>query len=88
MLVRTEHLTRARREDWGDYAGGPSPGLSFTTADWLHGTKIAAVSTDTWDFEPLAADCASDGIYEFWLTTAPLTVTGAVGAPVNPIAVK
>ena len=26
--------------------------------------------------------------YDFWLTAAPLPVTGAVGAPVNPIAVK
>jgi hypothetical protein len=36
----------------------------------------------------LAADCAADGVFEFLLTAAPLPVTGAVGAPVNPIAVK
>ncbi|WP_445258630.1 hypothetical protein [Nocardioides aurantiacus] len=36
---------------WGEYAGGDSPGLSFTTADWLHGSEIAAVATDTWGFE-------------------------------------
>ena len=41
LLVRTGRLARARREGWGDYAGGASPGLSFTTADWLHGTEIA-----------------------------------------------
>ncbi len=35
----------------GDYAGGDSPGLSFTTADWLHGTEIAGIATDTWGFE-------------------------------------
>src|SRR5919202_5373821 len=45
LLVRTGRLTRARRDiaegrGWGDYAGGASPGLSFTTADWLHGTEI------------------------------------------------
>ena len=125
LLVRTGRLTRARRDiaegrGWGDYAGGASPGLSFTTADWLHGTEIAGVATDTWGFEvrpnefdvafqplhqvaipnmglfigemwdldALAADCAEDGQYDFWLTAAPLRVTGAVGAPVNPIAVK
>ncbi len=43
---------------------------------------------EMWDLEALAADCASDGVYDFWLTAAPLPVTGAVGAPVNPIAVK
>jgi kynurenine formamidase len=125
LLVRTGRLTRARRDiaegrGWGDYAGGASPGLSFTTADWLHGTEIAGVATDTWGFEvrpnefdvafqplhqvaipniglfigemwdldALAADCATDGVWDFFLTAAPLPVTGAVGAPVNPIAVK
>jgi kynurenine formamidase len=120
VVVRTGRLARARREGWGDYAGGDSPGLSFTTADWLHGSEIAGIATDTWGFEvrpnefdvafqplhqvaiphiglfigemwdldALAADCAEDGRYDFWLTAAPLPVTGAVGAPVNPIAVK
>jgi hypothetical protein len=27
-------------------------------------------------------------VYEFWLTAAPLPITGAVGSPVNPLAVK
>jgi kynurenine formamidase len=120
VLVRTGRLARARREGWNGYAGGDSPGLSFTTADWLHGSEIAAIATDTWGFEvrpneftvafqplhqvaiphiglflgemwdldALAADCAGDGVHEFWLTAAPLPVTGAVGSPVNPIAVK
>ena len=38
--------------------------------------------------DALAEDCATDGVYEFFLTAAPIPVTGAVGAPVNPIAVK
>jgi len=120
VLVRTGQLTRARRDGWGDYAGGPAPGLSFTTADWLHATEIAGIATDTWGFEvrpnefdhafqplhqiaiphiglfigemwdldALAEACAADGHCEFFLTAAPLKVTGAVGAPVNPVAVR
>jgi kynurenine formamidase len=120
VLVRTGRLARARRDGWHDYAGGDAPGLSFTTADWLHDTEIAAIATDTWGFEvrpnefhnafqplhqvaiphiglflgemwdldALADDCADDGTYDFWLTAAPLPVTGAVGSPVNPLAVK
>ncbi|WP_326757502.1 cyclase family protein [Streptomyces phaeochromogenes] len=120
VLVRTGRLARARRDGWGEYAGGPSPGLSFTTAGWLHGSEIAGIATDTWGFEvrpnefdhafqplhqvaipniglligemwdldALAEHCAADGRYEFWLTAAPLPITGAVGSPVNPIAVK
>lgn len=120
VLVRTGQLTRARREGWGDYAGGPAPGLSFTTADWLHTTEISAIATDTWGFEvrpnefddafqplhqvaiphiglfigemwdldALADACAADGHHDFFLTAAPLRITGAVGAPVNPVAVR
>ncbi|WP_028658503.1 cyclase family protein [Nocardioides insulae] len=125
VLVRTGQLTRARRgvaagEGWGEYAGGPAPGLSFTTADWLHDTEIAAIATDTWGFEvrpnefdvafqplhqvaipniglflgemwdldALAEASAEDGRYDFFLTAGPLRVTGAVGSPVNPIAVR
>ena len=43
---------------------------------------------ELWDFEALAADCASDGVWEFFLTAAPIPFTGAVGSPVNPLAVK
>jgi kynurenine formamidase len=120
VLVRTGRLARARHEGWGDYAGGPAPGLSFSTAGWLYRSEIAGIATDTWGFEvrpnefdhafqplhqvaiphiglligemwdldALAAHCAADGRYEFWLTAAPLPITGSVGSPVNPIAVK
>ena len=125
LLVRTGHLTRARRglaegRGWGGYAGGASPGLSFTTVDWLHGNEIAGIATDTWgvevrpnefdnafqplhqvviphlglflgelwDLDALAADSAADGVWEFFLVAAPIPVTGAVGAPVNPLAIK
>ncbi|WP_296667388.1 cyclase family protein [Demequina sp.] len=118
VLVRTGQLTRARRDGWGDYAGGPAPGLSFTTAPWLRTHDIAAIATDTWGFEvrpnefdnafqplhqvviphigltigemwdldALATACAQQSRYEFLLTAAPLPITGAVGSPVNPIA--
>jgi kynurenine formamidase len=120
VVVRTGRLTRARREGWKEYAGGPSAGLSFTAAGWLHEREIAAIATDTWGFEvrpnefdvafqplhqiaipnmglfigelwdpdALAADCAKDGRWDFFLTAAPIPFTNAVGAPVNPIAVK
>ncbi|WP_035770479.1 cyclase family protein [Arthrobacter castelli] len=120
VVLRTGQYTRTRREGWGDYAGGPAPGLSFTSAGWLHRTEIAGIATDTWGFEvrpnefdtafqplhqiaipnlglfigemwdldELAASCAEDGRYDFMLTAAPLPITGAVGSPVNPIALK
>ena len=41
-----------------------------------------------WDLTALAADCAADGVYEFQFVAPPLRVIGAVGSPVNPIAIK
>ena len=41
-----------------------------------------------WDLNALAADCAADGVYEFQLIAPPLRFVGAVGSPVNPIAIK
>lgn len=120
VMVRTGQFSRTRRDGWGEYAGGPAPGLSFTTADWLHESEIAAIATDTWGFEVrpnefddafqplhqvaiphiglfigemwdldgLSDACAADGRYDCFLTAAPLPITGAVGSPVNPIAVR
>ncbi|OBJ47321.1 cyclase family protein [Mycobacterium sp. 1423905.2] len=41
-----------------------------------------------WDFTALAQDCAADGVYEFQLIAPPMRFVGAVGSPVNPIAIK
>ena len=41
-----------------------------------------------WNLTALAADCAEDGVFEFQLVAPPLNVVGAVGSPVNPIAIK
>lgn len=43
---------------------------------------------EMFDLDLLAADCASDGVYEFLLIASPLPFTGAVGSPTNPQALK
>lgn len=43
---------------------------------------------ETFDLDALAADCARDGVYEFLLAAPALVLPGAVGSPVNPLAVK
>jgi kynurenine formamidase len=120
VLVRTGQYGRTRRDGWGDYAGGSAPGLSLTTAGWLHRTEIAAIATDTWGFEvrpnefdapafqplhqvvipnigltvgemwnleELGTACAERGRYDFFLSAPPLPITGAVGSPINPVAI-
>ena len=40
------------------------------------------------DFEELAADCETDGVWEFFFVAPPLKVSKAVGSPINPLAIK
>ena len=40
------------------------------------------------DFEELSADCAADGVYEFFFCAPPIKFTNAVGSPINPLAIK
>lgn len=57
----------------------------------LHGLCLRDMGLmlgELWDLETLAADCAEDGVYEFQLVAPPLRITGAVGSPLNPIAIK
>jgi kynurenine formamidase len=46
------------------------------------------VQGQVWHLDDLAADCASDGVYECLLVATPLPITGAVGGVVAPTAVK
>lgn len=43
---------------------------------------------EIFDLEELAVDCAKDGVYEFFFVAPPLPITGAVGSPINPLAIK
>jgi hypothetical protein len=43
---------------------------------------------EMFDLDALAADCAADGAWEFLFSAPPLKITGGVGSPLNPLAVK
>jgi hypothetical protein len=49
---------------------------------------IGLLLGEMWDLDALAEDCAADGVIEFLLCAPPLPFVGAVGSPVNPLAVK
>lgn len=121
VLVRTGQMAMVKaNNDWGDYAGGPAPGLGLDTLYWIKQHEIAAIATDTWgvevrpnptpdvyqpfhiiaivymglllgeifDLEELSKSCEKDGRYTFFFSAPPLPITGAVGSPINPIAIK
>jgi kynurenine formamidase len=43
---------------------------------------------EIWNLEALSEACAVDGAYEFFLDAQPLDVPGAVGASINPLAIR
>lgn len=54
----------------------------------LHLVDMGMTQGQNWNLEDLAADCADDGRYSFFLDASPLPFTNAVGTPVNPVVVK
>jgi kynurenine formamidase len=86
--LHANEVAAVATDTWGmevrpsDLAGATNP---------LHQVAIPNMGLfigEIFDLEALADDCAADGVHEFLLTAPPLKVTGAVGAPVHPVAMK
>ena len=80
------HLTKEQRDEIRA-ANDPerAPELFMHTALLpLLGIPIG----ELWDLDPLAADCAADGVYEGLFTSAPLRVAGGVASPPNALVLK
>lgn len=54
----------------------------------LHLVEMGMTQGQNWDIEALAADCAADGVYAFFLEASPEPFVRGLGSPVNPIAIK
>jgi kynurenine formamidase len=64
---------------------------SWPPSDFMHWRLIPLLGMpigELWWLDDLAADCAADGVYEFFFTSAPLNVPGGVGSPPNALAIK
>ncbi len=98
-----EHSEAMARYIWDSHASGwasDCPSLEawpprFTPDDWpfgfLHQVLIGQFGLaigELWWLEELAADCAADGVYELFLTSAPLNSPGGIGSPPNALAIK
>jgi kynurenine formamidase len=66
------------------YPAHPEYGFMHETILALWGMPIG----ELFDLEALAEDCAADGRYECFLTSAPLNTRGGVASPPNALALK
>ena len=55
---------------------------------WVVIPMIGITMGEIFYLKDLAADCAADKVYEFLFCAPPLPITGAVGSPINPMAMK
>lgn len=52
VMVRTGMMGE-RKGNWGDYAGGPAPGMGLASVPWVAERDIAGLAVDTWGMEVL-----------------------------------
>ena len=55
---------------------------------WIAIPIMGLTMGEIWYLKDLAEDCESDKVYEFMFVGPALPITGAVGSPVNPLAIK
>lgn len=55
---------------------------------WICIPIMGLTMGEIFKLDALAADCAADGTYDFMFVAASLPITGAVGSPVNPLAIR
>jgi kynurenine formamidase len=70
-----------------EVASDPNSGVAMPLHVALMSYQGVAFAEMAW-FEELAADCATDGQFDFFFVAAPIKVVGGTGSPVNPVAVK
>ncbi len=54
----------------------------------LHLVEMGLTQGQNFDLEALAANCATDGQWDFFLEASPQPFVGGLGSPVNPVAIK
>jgi kynurenine formamidase len=54
----------------------------------LHLVQMGLTQGQNFDLEGLAAACAADGRYDFFLEASPEPFVRGLGAPVNPVAIR
>ena len=61
---------------------------AFLPVHLLHLVEMGLTQGQNFDLEALSADCAEDGVYEFWLEATPQPFVAGLGGPAAPVAVK
>ena len=61
---------------------------AFQPWHWVVSPMMGLTLGEILNLKDIGEDCAKDGVYEFLFSAPPLPITGAVGSPINPIAIR
>lgn len=75
-------------DTWGCEVRPNESTVAFQPWHWIVIPMIGITMGEIFYLKDLAADCAQDKVYEFLFCAPTLSITGAVGSPINPIALK
>jgi Putative cyclase len=104
VIVRTGQMERCiAAKSWDGYPGGDAlasdtwgcevrpnetePGINQPW-HWITIPIMGMTMGEIFNLKELADDCAADKVYEFMFVAPAIPITGAVGSPVNPLAIK
>jgi kynurenine formamidase len=87
-IKRTE-LAALASDTWGCEVrpNETEPGINQPW-HWITIPMMGMTMGEIFYVKELAEDCAADGVYEFLFVAPALPITGAVGSPINPLAIK
>lgn len=98
--VGLEHTERMAEYLWDSHVSAIAtdcpavevwPPDRITPFGFLHNALIGRLGImlgELWGLDELAADCAADGRYECFVTSAPLNIPRGIGSPANALAFK
>jgi kynurenine formamidase len=87
--IHAKQIAGIGSDTWGIEVRPNATGKDvFQPWHWVTIPAIGIVHHEILYVKDLAADCAADGVYEFFYVAPPLVITGGTGSPVNPQAIK
>jgi kynurenine formamidase len=88
FVARTE-LAALASDTWGcEVRPNNTEGGINQPWHWITIPIMGMTMGEIFYVKDLAEDCAADGVYEFMFVAPAIPITGAVGSPTNPLAIK
>jgi kynurenine formamidase len=88
-FVRDTHLAALASDTWGcEVRPNESEEGINQPWHWITIPIMGMTMGEIFNLKELADDCEQDKVYEFLFVAPAIPITGAVGSPVNPLAIK